>query len=497
MEILNGFDYLFSNTSALIFVFLGAVVGMVVGAIPGLSAAAAIAMIVPATFYLDPLSALGFLYVIGKSGRYGGSISAILFNTPGTAAAAATMQDGYPMTQKGQSGKALKIATVASVFGDFIGEFILIFGVAYIAAWTLSFGPPEYFAVYFAAFVIIGSVIGKSIIKGIVSTLLGALLSLIGMDPITGESRYTFYIYELENGLNLVPLLIGLFVFSEILFQFNKVLSSKIEEISIKSNIKSDHSLYFSEIKKCLMIMTRSSAIGAFIGMMPGLGSAVACFVAYGEEKRRSKNKKLWGTGIVEGVAAPESANNAVSGPTMIPLLTLGIPGSTIAAILIGVFLIHGIQVGPTIFATSKELVYGLFACGLLGIVTYGIIGYFFGPLLGRIIAVLSPNMIYPFVLITGFIAAYSARQSLFDVGLAILFGVIGYLLRLTGYSLPALLIAFVLARNAEEAFRQSLLLSEQGIGIFLNRPIAIAFFVVGLLVLFFRIKTKDKSLEN
>ena len=242
--------------------------------------------------------------------------------------------------------------------------------------------------------------------------------------------------------------------------------------------------------------MVRSSAIGAFIGMMPGLGSAVACFVAYGEEKRRSKNKKLWGTGIVEGVAAPESANNAVSGPTMIPLLTLGIPGSTIAAILIGVFLIHGIQVGPTIFATSKELVYGLFACGLLGIVTYGIIGYFFGPLLGRIIAVLSPNMIYPFVLITGFIAAYSARQSLFDVGLAILFGVIGYLLRLTGYSLPALLIAFVLARNAEEAFRQSLLLSEQGIGIFLNRPIAIAFFVVGLLVLFFRIKTKDKSLE-
>ena len=495
MEILNGFDYLFSNTSALIFVFLGAVVGMVVGAIPGLSAAAAIAMIVPATFYLDPLSALGFLYVIGKSGRYGGSISAILFNTPGTAAAAATMQDGYPMTQKGQSGKALKIATVASVFGDFIGEFILIFGVAYIAAWTLSFGPPEYFAVYFAAFVIIGSVIGKSIIKGIVSTLLGALLSLIGMDPITGESRYTFYIYELENGLNLVPLLIGLFVFSEILFQFNKVLSSRIKEVSVKLDINSDHSLSFSEIKKCFMIMVRSSAIGAFIGMMPGLGSAVACFVAYGEEKRRS-NSKLWGTGIVEGVAAPESANNAVSGPTMIPLLTLGIPGSTIAAILIGVFLIHGIQVGPTIFATSKELVYGLFACGLLGILTYGIIGYFFGPLLGRIIAVLSPNMIYPFVLITGFIAAYSARQSLFDVGLAILFGVIGYLLRLTGYSLPALLIAFVLASNAEEAFRQSLLLSQKGIGIFLDRPIAIAFFVVGFIVLLFRIKTQNKSTD-
>jgi putative tricarboxylic transport membrane protein len=492
MEIINGFYYLFSNSSALIFVFAGAVVGMVVGAIPGLSAAAAIAMIVPATFYLDPLSALGFLYVIGKSGRYGGSISAILFNTPGTAAAAATMQDGYPMTQKGQSGKALKIATVASVFGDFFGELVLIFGVAIIASWTLSFGPPEYFAVYFAAFVIIGSVIGKSITKGILSTLLGALLSLIGMDPITGESRYTFNNYELENGLNLVPLLIGLFVFSEILFQFNQVITDKIKIVAVKSNLKTDNSLSFSEIKKCFMIMLRSSAIGAFIGIMPGLGSAVACFVAYGEEKRRAKNKEEWGTGIIEGVAAPESANNAVSGPTMIPLLTLGIPGSTIAAILIGVFLIHGIQVGPTIFETSKELVYGLFACGLLGIVIYGVIGYFFGPLLGRTIALLSPNMIYPFVLITGFIAAYSARQSLFDVGVAILFGIIGYFLRLTGYSLPALLIAFVLAKNAEEAFRQSLLLSEAGIGIFLNRPIAISFFIIGFFVLFFKIKSKN-----
>ena len=492
MEIINGFYYLFSNSSALIFVFAGAVVGMIVGAIPGLSAAAAIAMIVPATFYLDPLSALGFLYVIGKSGRYGGSISAILFNTPGTAAAAATMQDGYPMSQKGQSGKALKIATVASVFGDFVGEFVLIFGVAIIASWTLSFGPPEYFAVYFAAFVIIGSVIGKSITKGILSTLLGALLSLIGMDPITGESRYTFNNYELENGLNLVPLLIGLFVFSEILFQFNQVITEKIKTVAIKSNLKTDNSLSFSEIKKCFMIMLRSSAIGAFIGIMPGLGSAVACFVAYGEEKRRAKNKEEWGTGIIEGVAAPESANNAVSGPTMIPLLTLGIPGSTIAAILIGVFLIHGIQVGPTIFETSKELVYGLFACGLMGIVIYGVIGYFFGPLLGRTIALLSPNIIYPFVLITGFIAAYSARQSLFDVGVAILFGVIGYFLRLTGYSLPALLIAFVLAKNAEEAFRQSLLLSESGIGIFLDRPIAISFFIIGLSVLFFKIKSKN-----
>ena len=490
MDILNGFAFLFSNPSALVFVGVGAFTGIVFGAIPGLSASAAIAMLLPVTFYLDPLSALAFLYVIGKSGRFGGSIAAILFNTPGTAASAATMQDGYPMTQKGQAGKALKTATVASVFGDTFGELILIFGAAAIAVYTASFGPPEYFAIYIMAFVVIGSVVGKSIIKGILSTLLGCIISLIGMDPISGDTRMTMGIYDLGNGLSLVPLLIGLFVFSEIMVQSEKLERSDIHVDGLDGKSPDDHKFTWAEFKRCIMLMVRSSGIGSLIGLMPGLGSSVACFVAYGEEKRRSKTPEKWGTGIVEGIAAPESANNAVSGPSMIPLLTLGVPGSTIAAILIGVFLIHGIQVGPSIFETSRELIFGLFAAGLIGIAIYGLIGYFAGPLVGRIIAYFPPRYIYPFIFLTAFIAAYSARQSAFDVAIAVTFGIVGYFMRRYDFSTAAFIIAFVLAKGAEEAYRQSLLLSDAGNGIFLERPVALVFFAIGFGVLALRAAT-------
>ena len=488
MGIIDGFAFLFANPTSLGFVFLGAIVGIIAGALPGLTAAAAIAMLMPITFYLDPLSALAFLYVIGKSGRFGGSIAAIVFNTPGTAASAATMRDGYPMTQQGKSVKALKTATVASVFGDYFGELILIFGAAFIASYTERFGPPEYFAVYFMAFVVIGSVVGKSVLRGIISTLLGAVLALIGLDPITGDSRMTMDILELEGGFSLVPLLIGIFVMSEILIQAEMAATKLATDmVDTKKLDPEANRLSWREFKSCVPLMFRSSAIGAFIGMMPGLGSAVACFAAYGEAQRRNP-KKAWGTGIIEGIAAPESSNNAVSGPTMIPLLALGVPGSTIAAILIGVFMIHGIQVGPMIFSTSHDLVYGLFAAGLVGIALYGVIGFYGAPVLGRLIGKVPPSVIYPFIFVTAFVASYSARASLFDVGIMVAFGVVGYLMRRYGYSPPAFIIAFVLARGTELSFRQALLMSDNGILIFVQHPIALAFIVLGLVVMINRI---------
>lgn len=483
MDILIGFESLFSNPMALLFVFLGALVGVIVGALPGLTASAAIAMLVPVTFYLDPLSALAFLYVIGKSARYGGSIAAILFNTPGTTASAATMIDGYPMTQKGQTGKALKMSAIASVIGDFFGELLLIFGAVYIAIYTERMGPPEYFAVYVMAFIVIGSVIGKSLIKGLLSTLFGIMCGLVGQDPISAEFRFDFGVLELQNGLSLVPLLIGVFVITEVLFQ----VAQNTETLSTKKRLKqskdkTDDYVTWQEFKTSLPVMIRSTGIGSFIGLMPGLGSAVACFIAYGEEKRRSKNPERWGTGIVEGIAAPEASNNAVSGPSMIPLLTLGIPGSTIAAIITGVFLIHGIIVGPTIFQTSKELVFGLFASGLLGIVVYGLIGYFGSPIIGRMIAAVPARLIYPFVFLTAFIAAYSTNTNTFDIILMGVFGVIGYAMRRFDFSAAAFIISFVLTRGAEENLRQALILSNDGWGIFLDRPVALLFFSVGFL---------------
>ena len=483
-DISCGFVVLFNDPYALIFVVLAAIVGIVFGALPGLTAAAAIAMMLPILIaYNDEiggLAGLAFLYVIGKSGRYGGSIAAILFNTPGTAASAATMQDGYPMTQKGKAGKALKAATIASAFGDYFGEIILIFGAVTIAAFTRKFGPPENFAIYLMAFVVIGSVVTDSVVKGVISTLFGAFVGLIGEDIITGQFKMTMGIDELESGMALVPLLIGVFVISEVIVQAEKAAKIKMMDAAPEANLdKSEDYFTWAEFKRCTPLMFRSSIYGSLIGMMPGLGSSVACFVAYGEEKRRAKNKDEWGTGIVEGIVAPESANNAVSGPSMIPLLTLGIPGSTIAAVLIGMFLVNGLQHGPTIFATEpplfmggqlispREFIFGVFAAGLIGIAAYAFIGYFAASWVGKIIAYLPTQYLYPFIFMTALAASYSSRASIWDVGFALLFGVIGYAMRRTNFSAAAFIIAFVLTSSMEEAFRQSMIISDTGFFIF------------------------------
>lgn len=485
-DIIGGFGTLFADPYAIWFVFFASFVGIVFGALPGLTAAAAIAMMLPILIvYNDTiggLAGLAFLYVVGKSGRYGGSIAAILFNTPGTAASAATMQDGYPMSQSGRAGKALKTAAVASAYGDYFGEIVLIFGAVTIAAFTKQFGPPENFAIYLMAFVVIGSVVSDSIIKGIISTLFGAAIALIGEDTITGQFKMTMGIDELESGMALVPLLIGVFVISEVIIQAEK--NAKVKMVDMASDKLDDptsHYFTWAEFKRCFPLMFRSSIIGSLIGMMPGLGSSVACFVAYGEEKRRSKVKEKWGTGIVEGIAAPESANNAVSGPSMIPLLSLGIPGSTIAAVLIGMFLVNGLQVGPQIFATEpplfvsgqlmspREFIFGIFAAGLIGIACYATIGYFFAPLIGKAIAILPTQYLYPFIFMISLAASYSSRASIWDVGFAILFGVIGYGMRRTNFSAAAFIIAFVLTASMEESFRQSMIISDSGVMVFLK----------------------------
>ena len=499
-DLLGGFAMLLGDPQAIGFTLLAAFVGIVFGALPGLTASAAIAMLLPLSFYLGPLPALAFLYVIGKSGRYGGSIAAILFNTPGTAASAATMQDGHPMARRGQPNRALRTATVASVFGDYVGEIILIFGAVWIATYTRTFGPTEYFAIYLMAFVVIGSVVGDSVLKGLLSTVFGALIALIGVDIITNTPRLTFGTQDLRDGMSLVPLLIGVFVVSEIVIQAERRGKAAVVDAGLADAHRNDH-LSLAEVRRLIPLMARSSLVGSVIGMMPGLGSSVACFVAYGEEKRRAPNRAAWGTGVIEGIAAPESANNAVSGPSMIPLLTLGVPGSTVAAVLIGVFMIHGIQVGPLLFSetnmiitdagdffSSRELVFALFAAGLVGIAAYGLMGFWGGPLIGKTIARVPPRYLYPFIFLTAVAASYSARASILDVAVALLFGAVGYGMRRTGLAPAAFVIAYVLARPMEESFRQALLLSDEGAAIFLREPVAGGFMLVGALVVVLRL---------
>lgn len=490
MDLFGGFLTLLSAPSTFLYIALGVVAGTVVGAMPGMSIAAVVALMVPITLYMDPLAALAFLYVLGKAGRFGGSISAILFNTPGTAAAAATMQDGYPMSQQGRARSALRMATVASASGDFIGDMFLIFGAIYIARYTERLGPPEFFAIYFMAFVVIGSVIGESVSKGLIAAALGVLVSLIGTDPITGDGRLAFGILELERGLGLIPLLVGIFVISELFEQARLALSQPARSDVADPLAETGHkdAITAEEWRLCRPVILRASLIGSVVGSLPGLGSAVACFAAYGEEKRRAKRPELWGKGAIEGVAAPEAANNAVSGPSMIPLLTLGVPGSTIAALLMGVFLIHGIQVGPTIFRTSHDLVFALFASGLLGIAGYALVGYTLGPWLGASVSKVQGKYIYPFIFVTAFMAAYTAATNFFDVYVMMVFGVLGYLMKCFGYPTSAFIIAFVLGSGAEESLRQAALLSDAGLLIFFERPVALAFLLIGSGVFLWRV---------
>ncbi|SDX25192.1 putative tricarboxylic transport membrane protein [Ruegeria halocynthiae] len=498
MEIFPALLSVITDPMLLFAIVLAAAVGMIVGATPGLTASAAIAMLLPITFYMSPLFALAFLYVIGKSGRYGGSIAAILFNTPGTAASAATQIDGYPLARAGKAGKAMKVATISSVIGDLMGDILLVVGVGFIAAIALKLGPPETFAIYFAAFVVIGSVIGKSIVKGLASALLGILVAMVGLDPISSEERYTFGSFDLSNGIGLVPLMIGVFVLGEVFAQLEERRKATGETKENESSADGND-LTWEEYKPCLPHAVRGGFIGAGIGLLPGLGSAIAAFISYGEGKRRAKNPEQWGNGALEGVAAPEAANNAVSGPSMAPLLTLGIPGSTIGAILLGVFLIHGIQVGPTLFLTDKELVYKLFACGMLGIFAYGLIGYFGATQVARLILKIPTNVLYPLIFMTAFVAAYSARGSMFDVTVMTCAGFVGWLMRKYDFNIAAFVISFVLAKGAEETFRQSLLMSDGGALIFVERPIALAFLILGAGAIAFRIRgiMKERKLAQ
>ncbi|WP_417209769.1 tripartite tricarboxylate transporter permease [Antarctobacter sp.] len=497
MQIIDGFAALFGSWQPAFFAILGTLVGLAAGAIPGLTGSTTIALLLPVTFYLDPLSALALIYTVSKSSDFAGSIPGILFNTPGTPQAAATAQEGFPLTQQGKQGKAMKMAVLASAQGDFLSELLLIFGAAYLAGYAAQMGPPEYVAVYFCAFIVIASVIGDSVIKGILSTLLGLLLAMIGADSITGFERFDFGFDYLLEGLSLVPVLLGVLVLSEV---FARVLDreemSDDRKIAPESERPEDRRVTWSEYRRCFPVMLRSSAIGTFIGMLPGLGATIASFVAYGEARRVSKST-LWGKGEIEGIAAAEASNNATSGANLIPMLTLGIPGSTTAAMLAGVMVIHGMTVGPMVFVESYDLVYGLFAAGLLCIFTYLIVGYFGSALLGRAIALIPVRMIYPFIFVTCFVAAYAVRQAVFDMVIMLIFGLVGFAMRRLGMSLPAFIIAFILGHGAEASLRRTMLLDDSGALIFLERPIALVFFAIGLLTIVLRIRAARVKARN
>jgi len=475
----------------LLLVFLGVFLGVLFSAIPGLTATMGIALLIPYTFSLPQVPALGMLLGIYIGGMYGGAITAILIRTPGTPSAAATLLDGYPMAAKGQAGKALNFATIASFVGGIISCVILILVAPQLASFGLKFGPAEFFALAVFGLSIVGTISGKHAIKGMVIAALGLLIATVGMDPIGGVPRFTFGSINLTSGVSFIPALIGLFAVSQVIKEVEeKVKGSQQKKIKFQRERISlkEHFSYWKDY-------LRSSLIGTFIGIIPGTGTSIATFLSYNESKRFAKKerKKEYGTGIPEGVIASESSNNAVTGGALVPLLTLGIPGDVVTAVILGGLMIQGVTPGPLLFQNNGTLVNSLFITLIIANIFMLLIGLFAVRFVGKIVDV-PKNILLPIVVTLCFIGSYSLSNNLFDVWIALVFGVIGFLLEKFNYPLAPLILGIILGPIIESNLRRTVIESSGDLSVLFTRPISGIFLTIAIVSFVFPLL---KSLWN
>jgi putative tricarboxylic transport membrane protein len=456
----------------------GVTIGVVIGVIPGLGPAIAIALAIPLTYEMGAVVAIALMLGIYKGGTYGGSISAILINTPGTPAAAATVLDGYPLARQGKSGKALNVALAASVVGDFIGIMILCVIAQPMAAIALKFGPTELFALLVFAMTIIAGLSGQSLLKGLIAAVLGIAASTVGIDPLVGMPRFTFDRIFLDDGLPIIPMVIGLFAVTEVLRQAEQVADRSSGALLPPASRSDDARMTRQEFRQCLPVMAQSSLIGTGIGALPGTGSTTGAYLAYGLARSRSRAPQAYGKGSVEGLAAAESGNNAVVGGALIPMLTLGVPGDVVTAILMGAMTLHGIHVGPLIFEQNRVFVFGIFGMLLVSVVMMFFVGK--AAIAGcRQLASMPQSIVMPIVMLLCVIGAYSTSYALSDVWMMLAFGVAGYALLKLDIPLPPFIIAFVLSPQLEQSLRQALLLSRGSAMVFVTSPISLGFLVL------------------
>lgn len=462
---------IFSSPQVMFAVVLGVTGGIIIGALPGLTATMGVALLVPFTFGRPPTESLAMLLGIYCGGMYGGSISAILIRTPGTPAAAATVLEGYPLGQKGQAGRALSMALFASFCGGMIGALVMTFLSPAVSKFALEFGPTEYFALALFGLSVIVSISGDSIVKGAISGVFGLLMATIGFDPISGYPRFTFGRMELLEGPAFIPTLIGLFAISEIL--------NSVEKMGALEEIKARIDRYlpsWADIKASAKNILKSSFIGTGIGAIPGAGGDIAAFVSYGEAKRSSKHPHLFGSGVIEGVAATEAANNACSGGAMIPLLSLGVPGDAVTAVLLGAFVIQGLQPGPLLYVEHIDVVYNVFASMIVANIVMLLVGMAGIQLFARVILV-KREILNPVIFVLSLVGAFAMRQNLFDVWLSIGFGVLGWIMMRAKFPLSPILLALILGPMAEANMRRALAISQGDPLVLVSRPIAIALY--------------------
>lgn len=463
----------------LIYCLLGVSLGMLIGVIPGIGALAAISLLLPVTFHLDPTTALVMLGGIFYGTAYGGSTASILLNLPGTPSNAVACLDGYPMAQQGRAGVALFMTTMGSFFGGSVGIILMMLFSPIIVSIALQFGAPEYFSMIVLGLIAASMLSSGSPLKGIAMVGIGILLGLVGMDINSGKLRYTFGFLELLDGISLVALAMGLFGVSEVVASIRAPQSNTLgTKITMRSMLPSR-----DDVRRSWMPMVRGSAIGSFFGILPGTGAAIASFMSYAIEKRFARDPKRFGRGAIEGVVAPETANNAADQTAFIPTLTLGIPGTATMAIIMGVLIIHGITPGPTMIAERPDMFWGLVMSFWVGNILLLILNI---PLIGIWVRILTIPyaLLYPAIIVFICIGTFSVNHSTFDVLMVLFFGAVGYLMRVLDFPAAPLLLGFVLGPMLEENFVRAMTLSSGDVSVFATQPISLVFMIASLGVL-------------
>ena len=464
------------------YITLGVAIGYLVGALPGMNRATAIALLIPFTFDLSPLVAISLLIGVNKGGAAGSAVSAILINVPGEPSSVVTTLDGYPMTQQGKSQKALKIALFASVIGDLLSTMVLILLALPLAKLAVGMGPIEISAILIFAITFIAAASGVSFFKGVISGLFGLLLAAIGLDMETGLPRLTFGYLELFDGIPLLAVAIGTLALSEVFVQADRAwrgnYSHKVVQVTAQQ--ESDKHLSMREFRSAVPAIVRGSLAGIFVGILPGLGATLASFLGYTWTKRKAPNKEEFGKGALQGVAASESADNASVPATLVPVFAIGLPGSLATALLMGAFMLHGLTPGPYLFRDDGQLVYGIFLgmiVASLMLLVVGLVGQrFFAKVIG-----LGDTIILPVIVFLCFFGAYMEGGSMFSVYLMIGFAMLGYVMKKFDYSFVTFVVGYVLGPMTELSVRQAIVISDGQFSVLLDHPVAIIFLALAV----------------
>ncbi|ETD68028.1 membrane protein [Pelistega indica] len=462
----------------LIWILVASISGILIGSLPGLNATTGVALILPFTITMGVVEAATIMLTIYCAATFAGAITAILINTPGTSASATTCLDGYPLAQKGEAGRALGIATVASGIGGVLSVICLMVAAPLLAGIAYRFSPPEYLTLTIFAISMLATVGNSSVIKNLLAGFFGILIATIGIDPLTTVDRFTFGISALKEGIDLVPVMIGVFGISELFVQASqaKITRQLVQMDSIKLPT-------FEDYKKTWKTILRSTGIGTFIGILPAEGATVASIVGYNEAKRWSKEPEMFGKGSIEGIAGAEAANNAATGGSMVPSLALGIPGSPTAAVILAGLMIHGINPGPNLFIEKGETIYTIFWAMLLANVVFVVLGLIGAKIFARI-TFIPTSILWPTVFVFCIVGSYSVNLSVVDIYIALIFGGLGYLMRLFGFSLIPMTIGLILGGVLELRLGQTLTMIKGNWWLILERPISLVFLLATVLAL-------------